>query len=215
MLWIIKEYNNIEIKQKNKPKVGIVGEILIKYHAFGNVHLVEKLEAEGAEVHAPELMGFVKYCAYNAVIKSRLLKTSKKTSIINHLALNIIDFYEHEAKKMLKKTRYEGVSNIYKLADNVEGILSTGNQTGEGWFLTGEMVELIKTGVNNIVCVQPFACLPNHIVGKAVIKKIRTLYPEANIVAIDYDPGASHTNQVNRIKLMLTVAKDNLKNKKK
>ena len=212
---IIKEYNNIEIKQKDKPKVGIVGEILIKYHAFGNDHLVEKLEAEGAEVHAPELMGFVKYCAYNGVIKARLLKTSKKASIINHLALNIIDFYEHEAKKMLKKTRYESVSNIYKLADNVDGILSTGNQTGEGWFLTGEMVELIKSGVNNIVCVQPFACLPNHIVGKAVIKKIRSLYPEANIVAIDYDPGASHTNQVNRIKLMLTVAKDNLKNKQK
>ena len=100
------------------------------------------------------------------------------------------------------------VNNIYKLADNVEGILSTGNQTGEGWFLTGEMVELIKEGITNIVCVQPFACLPNHIVGKAVIKRIRNLYPESNIVAIDYDPGASHTNQVNRIKLMLTVAKE-------
>ena len=208
---MIIDFNNIEIRQINKPKVGIVGEILIKYHAFGNDHLIEKLEAEGAEVQSPALMGFVKYCAYNAVIKEKLLKTGKKTAIINQIALNIIDYYEKESRKMLAKTRYEGVTNIYNLAENVDGILSTGNQTGEGWFLTGEMVELIKNGVTNIICVQPFACLPNHIVGKSVIKKIRNLYPEANIVAIDYDPGASHTNQVNRIKLMLTVAKDNNK----
>jgi predicted nucleotide-binding protein (sugar kinase/HSP70/actin superfamily) len=104
-------------------------------------------------------------------------------------------------------------ADIHKLAKNVDGILSTGNQTGEGWFLTGEMVELIHEGIENIVCVQPFACLPNHIVGKAVIKKIRKLYPTSNIVAIDYDPGASHTNQINRIKLMLTVAKENLGDK--
>ena len=119
--------------------------------------------------------------------------------------------YEKPIKKRLEKTRYRNVTDIYKLASNVEGILSTGNQTGEGWFLTAEMVELINEDVPNIVCVQPFACLPNHIVGKAVIKKIRSLYPDSNIVAIDYDPGASHTNQVNRIKLMLTVAKENIK----
>ena len=212
---IIKDFDNIKIKYTNKPKVGIVGEILIKYHAFGNDHLIEKLEREGAEVHSPELMGFVKYCAYNAIAKEKLLKSGKKVSIINSIFLNIIDFYEKEAKKDLAKTRFETVTNIYSLAENVEGILSTGNQTGEGWFLTGEMIELIKNGVSNIVCVQPFACLPNHIVGKAVIKKIRKLYPDANIIAIDYDPGASHTNQVNRIKLMLTVAKDNLVEKEK
>ena len=183
---------------------------MIKYHMFGNDHLIEKLEREGAEVRSPELMGFVKYSAYNAIVKNKLLKTGKKTSIINSIALSIFNFYEKEAKKMLENTRFSSVTNIYDLANNVDGILSTGNQTGEGWFLTGEMIELIKNGVNNIVCVQPFACLPNHIVGKAVIKKIRTLYPKANIVAIDYDPGASHTNQVNRIKLMLTVARENL-----
>ena len=120
----------------------------------------------------------------------------------------IIDLYEKPIKDGLKNTKYRSTTNIYELAENVEGILSTGNQTGEGWFLTAEMVELIKDGVENIVCVQPFACLPNHIVGKAVIKKIRSIYNNANIVAIDYDPGASHTNQVNRIKLMLTVAKE-------
>ena len=205
---IVSEFQQIKTRKKNLPKVGIVGEILIKYHSFGNDHLVDKLESEGAEVCVPELMGFVKYCAYNGMIKEKLLKTSKKSSFINHQVLNIIDFYERPVKNELKNTRFRDVCNIYELARNVEGILSVGNQTGEGWFLTGEMVELMKDGFTNIVCVQPFACLPNHIVGKSVIKKIRQLYPDANIVAIDYDPGASHTNQSNRIKLMLTVAKE-------
>ena len=211
---IIEDFKKIPITKKALPKVGIVGEILIKYHTFGNDNLVGKLEQEGAEVFVPELMGFVKYCAYNNIIKEKLIKKGKKLSIGSAIVLNIIDFYEKTVKDMLKDTRYRNTCNIYELAENVEGILSTGNQTGEGWFLTAEMVELIKDGINNIVCVQPFACLPNHIVGKSVIKKLRTLYKESNIVAIDYDPGASHTNQVNRIKLMLTVAKDNLKNDK-
>ena len=210
---MIQDFKQIDVELKKRPKVGIVGEILVKYHAFANDHLVEKLESEGAEVCVPELMGFVKYCAYNGMVKEKLLKTSKKDYFINHQALNIIDIYERTVKRELERTRYRSVTNIYELAENVEDILSLGNQTGEGWFLTAEMVELIKSGVDNIVCVQPFACLPNHIVGKSVIKKIRSLYPHANIVAIDYDPGASHTNQTNRIKLMLTVAKEKLKEK--
>ena len=205
---IIKDFQKIKVRKKKRPRVGIVGEILIKYHAFGNDHLVEKLEQEGAEVAVPDLMGFVKYCAYNGMIKEKLLKTSKKASFLNHQFLNIVDFYERPVKKALQGTNYRQVTNIYELANNVNGILSTGNQTGEGWFLTAEMIELIKEGISNVVCVQPFACLPNHIVGKSVIKKVRSMYPDANIVAIDYDPGASHTNQTNRIKLMLTIAKE-------
>ncbi len=208
---IVSEFDSIKISDINKPKVGIVGEILIKYHTFGNDNLVRRLENEGAEVFSPDLMGFVKYCCYNGMVKEKLLKTSKTASFLNHKALELIGFYEKCVINALAGTRFRNPTDIYELANNVNGILSQGNQTGEGWFLTGEMVELIKEGVNNIVCVQPFACLPNHIVGKAVIKKIRKLYPKANIVAIDYDPGASHTNQINRIKLMLTVAKDNLK----
>ena len=208
---IIHDFDSIPVKLTERPKVGIVGEILIKYHTFGNDDLVNRLEKEGAEVCAPELMGFVKYCAYNGIVKNKLLKTSFAYSYVCKKALDIIDWYEKTLNKELAKTRYRGSVNIYHLANNVEGILSTGNQTGEGWFLTGEMVEFIKEGINNIVCVQPFACLPNHIVGKAVIKEIRKQYPLSNIVAIDYDPGASHTNQINRIKLMLTVAKDNMK----
>ena len=158
-------------------------------------------------------MGFVKYCAYNAIIKNKLFKIGGISPFLYKQALNIIDIFENPVKKALNGTRFGTVTNIYELANNVDGILSLGNQTGEGWFLTAEMVCLMKHGVSNIVCVQPFACLPNHIVGKSVIKKFRQLYPDSNIVAIDYDPGASHTNQINRIKLMLTVAKDNIDKK--
>ena len=210
---IVSDFKKIRTKKEEKPKVGIVGEILIKYHTFGNDNLVLKLENEGAEVFAPELMGFVKYCCINAISKSDLLKTSKVSALIYKQVLNLIDIFERPVVSALKGTRYRGVTNIYELASNVDGILSLGNQTGEGWFLTAEMVEFIKDGVSNIICVQPFACLPNHIVGKSVIKKVRNDYPDANIVAIDYDPGSSHTNQVNRIKLMLTVAVENMNKK--
>ncbi len=210
---IVSDFKKIRTKKEEKPKVGIVGEILIKYHTFGNDNLVLKLENEGAEVFAPELMGFVKYCCINAISKSDLLKTSKVSALIYKQVLNLIDIFERPVVSALKGTRYRGVTNIYELASNVDGILSLGNQTGEGWFLTAEMVEFIKDGVSNIICVQPFACLPNHIVGKSVIKKVRHDYPDANIVAIDYDPGSSHTNQVNRIKLMLTVAVENMNKK--
>ena len=212
---IIDDYNKVEITNKHLPKVGIVGEILIKYHSFGNNDLVKKLEKENVEVVVPELMGFIKYCAYNSIIKEKLLKESKKQALINKEALKVISLYEKPINKKLKTTRYRTNTNIYQLAKNVNNILSTGNQSGEGWFLTAEMIELIKEDVTNIVCVQPFACLPNHVVGKAVIKKIRKLYPNSNIIAIDYDPGASSTNQSNRIKLMLTVAKENNKKRTK
>ncbi|MCI8394400.1 MAG: 2-hydroxyglutaryl-CoA dehydratase [Bacilli bacterium] len=207
---IVNDFQNIPIIKKQIPKIGIVGEILIKYHPYGNHNLIESLEKEGCEVAVPELMGFVKYCAYNNIIKEKLLDTSKTMAYFSQKLLDIIDFYEKNVRKALANTRYRSTTNIYNLAKNVEPILSKGNQTGEGWFLTAEMVELLKEGVSNIVCVQPFACLPNHIVGKSVIKKMKELYPKANIVAIDYDPGASVANQVNRIKLMLSVAKDNL-----
>ena len=207
---IVKEFKKIPTNHKILPKVGIVGEILIKYHHYGNHNLAETLEKEGCEVTVPELMGFVKYCVYNNIVKKELLKTKKTTSFISKKILDIIDYYEKTVRKELAGTKYRSTTNIYELADNVSPILSKGNQTGEGWFLTAEMIELMKEGINNIVCVQPFACLPNHIVGKSVIKRIKELYPNANIVAIDYDPGSSESNQMNRIKLMLSVAKDNL-----
>jgi len=207
---IVQDFKNIEVEDKVLPKVGIVGEILIKYHHFGNHDLANTLEIEGCEVTVPELMGFVKYCVFNNIVKTEILDGNKFISFASKKILDLIDSYEKVVRESLCDTKYRSVTNIYQLAKNVEPILSKGNQTGEGWFLTAEMVELLKEGINNILCVQPFACLPNHIVGKSVIKRMRELYPNANIVAIDYDPGSSLSNQINRMKLMLSVAKDNL-----
>ena len=208
---IIRDFDSIPIVKRDIPKVGIVGEILIKYHHYGNNHLADTLEKENMEVVVPELMGFVKYCALDPVIKSDILKTSKADKVIYNTVLDIISWYEKTTKRMLSSTRYRNLCDIKELEENVKDIISVGNQTGEGWFLTSEIVELIKEGVTNIVCVQPFACLPNHIVGKAVIKRIKEIYPDSNIIAIDYDPGSSVTNQVNRISLMVSIAKSNVK----
>lgn len=195
-----------------KPKVGIVGEILIKYQPFGNNYVGEKLEAEGAEVFYPDLMGFIKYSCTNKITNNKLIKTDSAQSKIFKIVLKFIDLFEQDELIALKNSNknYLLPSNIFELEKNVDNILSIGNQTGEGWFLTAEMVEFIKNDIKNIVCVQPFACLPNHVVGKGVIKTIREQYPEANISPIDYDPGASEANQTNRLKLLMSVAKDNL-----
>ena len=195
-----------------KPKVGIVGEILIKYQPFGNNYVGKKLEVEGAEVFYPDLMGFIKYSCTNKITNNKLIKTDSVQSKIFKIVLKFIDLFEQDELIALKNSNknYLLPSNIFELEKNVDNILSIGNQTGEGWFLTAEMVEFIKNDIKNIVCVQPFACLPNHVVGKGVIKTIREQYPEANISPIDYDPGASEANQTNRLKLLMSVAKDNL-----
>ena len=206
---IVEDFEKIELDtSKEKPKVGIVGEILIKYHPFGNNFVADLLEKEGAEVVLPDFMGFIKFIASNKVISNQMLKNDNKKAIEN---------FEKDSKKALAKSKkgYLPTSDIWHLADNVKSVLSTGNQTGEGWFLTAEMLEYMENDIPNIVCVQPFACLPNHVVGKGVIKTIRDKFPEANIVPVDYDPGASEANQTNRIKLLMTVAKDNLKVKQK
>ena len=218
MYKIVDDFEKIEFKDsKPKPKVGIVGEILIKYHHFGNNNVAALLEKEGAEVVLPDFMGFVKFIASNKVISNDMLKNDNKKAMIFNAAIKLMEIMEKDAKKALAKSKkgYLPPVDIWHLADNVKSVLSTGNQTGEGWFLTAEMLEYMEYDIQNIVCVQPFACLPNHVVGKGVIKTIRDMYPDANIVPIDYDPGASETNQTNRLKLLMTVAKDNLKNKKK
>ena len=196
-----------------KPRVGIVGEVLIKYHPFGNNFVANVLEQEGAEVILPDFMGFVKFIATHKITFNQLLKIDKAKATIFKAAIKLIDIFEKDLKIALgnSKKDYLPPCNIWHLEDKVKNILSIGNQTGEGWFLTAEMVEYIEHNIPNIVCVQPFACLPNHIVGKGVIKTIRETYPNANITPVDYDPGASESNQTNRLKLLMTVAKDNLK----
>ena len=208
---MIAEFDAIPTLNIKKPRVGIVGEILVKFSPAANNQLVELLEHEGAEAVVPDLMDFMYYCFYNQLYKAENLGTSKKAAKISELGIKAI--------KMLRKPMAEAFessehfiapSDIYETANAASDIVSLGNQTGEGWFLTGEMLELIHSGTPNIVCTQPFGCLPNHVVGKGVIKELRKRHPEANIVAIDYDPGASEVNQLNRIKLMLSTAQKNL-----
>ena len=210
---IVNDFEKIELDtSKEKPRVGIVGEVLIKYHPFGNNYVADLLEKEGAEVILPDFMGFVKFMATHKITFNKLLNTNKTSSKIMKVAINLIDILEKDLKIALANSKkgYLPPCDIWHLESKVKDVLSIGNQTGEGWFLTAEMIEYIEHGIPNIVCVQPFACLPNHVVGKGVIKTIRSMYPDANISPVDYDPGASETNQANRIKLLMTVAKDNL-----
>ena len=209
---MIRDFDNIPVHEIAKPKVGIVGEILVKFAPAANNHLVELLEAEGAEAVVPDLIDFLLYCFYNQIYKAEELGCSKKTALFCKAGIKAIETARGSARKAFEKSlHFTPPVSIYEIADYAKDIVSLGNQTGEGWFLTGEMVELIHSGVNNIVCTQPFGCLPNHVVGKGVIKELRKLYPLSNIVAIDYDPGASEVNQLNRIKLMLSTAHKNLK----
>lgn len=209
---IVKVFDTLEINDEVKPKVGIVGEILVKYHPTANNNIVDVLEKEGAEVVVPELLDFFLYCCYNSKFKNRYLSGSSIVKTGCDIAISYIESYRKVVIKELQNSeRFGYPSSINNLAKKAANVVSLGNQTGEGWLLTGEMVELIEIDVNNIVCIQPFACLPNHITGKGMIKALKSKYPLANIVAVDYDPGASEVNQLNRIKLMMSVAFKNLK----
>ena len=208
---IVKEFDELELVDIKKPKVGIVGEILVKFMPLANNFIVELLEEEGAEAVCPDLIDFFMYSLYNANFKAEYLGKKKSSAKINNFLIWFIERYRKCANDALAASkRFHPTVPIQKLAEYASPIVSCGNQTGEGWFLTGEMIELIKSGVPNIVCTQPFGCLPNHVVGKGVIKELRHQYPYSNIVAVDYDPGASEVNQLNRIKLMLSTAGKNL-----
>ncbi|HEY5560775.1 MAG TPA: acyl-CoA dehydratase activase-related protein [Clostridiaceae bacterium] len=208
---IVQDFDNLEITQEKKPKIGLVGEILVKFHPTANNNVVDIMEKEGCEAVMPDLIDFLLYCAYNANYKHDKLSGTGKAKFYSNAAILAIESYRRDMKKALNKSkRFTAPKTISELGASAEPIISLGNQTGEGWFLTAEMVELIETGAKNIICMQPFACLPNHVTGKGVIKELKRKYPGANITAIDYDPGASEVNQLNRIKLMLSVAFKNL-----
>ena len=209
---IIRDFENLEIyEDMKKPRVGVVGEILVKFHPTANNDLVNLLEREGAEAVVPDLLTFGLYCCYNATQKEKYLGGTRKGRIIANALAKVIEWYQKPLMKALEKSkRFDRPEDIRTLGEYAKKVVSLCNQTGEGWFLTAEMIELIHSGVPNIVCTQPFGCLPNHVVGKGVIKELRKQYPISNIVAIDYDPGASEVNQLNRIKLMLSSAEKNL-----
>lgn len=204
---IIADFDAIDLQDIVKPRVGVVGEILVKYSPTANNDIVRLLEAEGAEAVVPDMVGFMNYSLYNQIWRYQNLGMAKKSKWIAEFAIGLIERIQKPMDRALRASqRFEGLHSIYQLADDASKILSIGNHTGEGWFLTGEMIDLLKSDVTNIVCMQPFGCLPNHVVGKGVIKELRHQYPKANIAAIDYDPGVSMVNQLNRIRLMLATA---------
>ena len=208
---IVEEFDAIPRTGEIKPKVGVVGEILVKFHPTANNDIVGLLENEGAEAVVPDLLNFFLYGLYNNIFKEKYLGFKHTTTVVTTLAIKFIENARKPMQEALKKSKhFQPTADIALLGELAAPIVSLGNQTGEGWFLTAELVELIHSGVLNNICTQPFACLPNHVTGKGIIKELKRQYPLSNIVAIDYDPGASEVNQLNRIKLMLSVANKNL-----
>lgn len=199
-------FEQIGIKSLKLPLVGIVGEIYIKYSPLGNNHLEDYLLEHESEPVVPPILDFFLFKMDYRALEVELYGGKRlKQHLINY-AIQVIDGRRKWINARLARTRFRSLGDFESLKKCAEGLANRGNRMGEGWLLTAEMVHLIKEGVPNIVCAQPFGCLPNHITGKGTMKPIRSHYPEANIVAIDYDPGASRANQENRIKLMLNYA---------
>ena len=206
----VEKFDAIERLDIKKPKVGVVGEILVKFHPTANNSVVKVIEGEGAEAVVPSLLDFILYTLYNERFVYENLGGKFLTYHIKNMIVSYIENYRKHLRDALKKSKsYSSPPTIQEIAKGAEKVMSLGHQTGEGWFLTGEMIELITSGVKNIICVQPFACLPNHVTGKGMAKELKRLFSGANIAAIDYDPGASEVNQLNRIKLMLSRAFEN------
>lgn len=208
---IVKDFDELPLLDIKKPRVGLVGEILVKFHPTANNQIVDIIEREGGEAVMPDLIDFFQYCFYSTTFERKHFNATAKATKLCEFAVKAVDFLRKDMIKALEKSkRFDPPASIEHLADKAKEVVSIGNQTGEGWFLTGEMIELIESGAPNIVCMQPFGCLPNHVTGKGAIKALRKKYPQSNIVAVDYDPGASEVNQLNRIKLMLSTAFKNL-----
>ncbi len=212
---IVEDFDTLPlVGEGTKPRVGVVGEILVKFHPTANNQIVDVIEREGCEAVVPGLAEFFLFGIAGGIFQKDPLGRSAKGALGSRIGLWAIAKLRAPVTRALKaSSRFEPPADIYELAEYASEILSLCNSMGEGWLLTAEMVELIRTGAPNVVCTQPFACLPNHVVGKAVIKELRRRYPDSNIVAVDYDPGASEVNQLNRIKLMISVAKANLAEK--
>ncbi|MFA5527674.1 MAG: acyl-CoA dehydratase activase-related protein [Peptostreptococcales bacterium] len=212
---IVRDFDAIEVVDKKIPRVGVVGEILVKYHPAANNDIVKIIEDEGGEAVVPDLIDFFLYGMHSKTFNYKHLSGKFSTMFTNNIGIWYIERIRKIVREaLLKSKRFEAPLKIEQIAEKAQTVLSLGHQCGEGWLLTGEMIELIESGASNIVCLQPFACLPNHVTGKGMIKALRTNYEYANIVPIDYDPGTSEVNQLNRIKLMMSTAFKNLENMK-
>jgi len=204
------DFAAIPVQRTPKVKVGVVGEIYVKYSPLGNNDLERFLATQDCETNLPGLMGFMQYCIYNMGETARLYGGTLLQKRVPDMILKYIEQTEAVMLRVLKGHGFHAPMPFRELVKLADGVIGTGNKMGEGWLLTCEMIELIRAGYENIVCAQPFGCLPNHICGKGMINKLRELYPQANITPIDYDPSATRVNQENRIKLMLAVARDRL-----
>jgi predicted CoA-substrate-specific enzyme activase len=204
---IISDFTALPIDPTPRPRVGIVGEILVKYHANANEKLVEIVEAEGGEAVVPDLAGFISYCLYDPVFANMKLSGKLLPRIAGQAGISALEFMRRPITKALAGTRFGETHNVYDMAELAKSAVSPANQAGEGWLLSAEMMRLIDSGVKNILCIQPFACLPNHITGKGVMKELKRRYKGANILALDYDISVSNVNQLNRIKLLMASAR--------
>ncbi len=214
--YIAKSFDELNLDLSHAiPKVGVVGEIYVKYASLGNNRLEEFLVSQHAEVMVPGLYGFILYTLYNGLYDRELYHTSLKGALLNKFLIKYLRKREKLMIDAISKTKFTPMKYFSHTKDLSEGVLSHGTKMGEGWLLTAEMMELVEIGYGNIVCAQPFGCLPNHICGKGVMKKIKSIHPDANIVAIDYDPSATKVNQENRIKLMLAIARERIKEDEK
>ena len=209
MFKMIREFDKLPLRNiKRKPRVGLVGEILLKYHPDANNRAARIIEQEGGEAVIPDLMDFMLYGFYDHIFNYKYLQGSWKAYAVSISSIALLEFCRWSMRLGLALSkRFEPPVFFKNLRKKIRGLVSLGHQTGEGWLLTAEIVELLEAGVNNILCMQPFGCLPNHITGKGFVKEIKKRFPKANIIAVDYDPGASESNQVNRIKLMMSISK--------
>ncbi|MGE1062687.1 acyl-CoA dehydratase activase-related protein [Megasphaera paucivorans] len=209
---MISEFDAIPMCDEKKPRIGLVGEIYVKFHPIANNHIVRMIEEEGGEIIVSGLADFFYYGLLDNQFRHKYLSGSWLSSTASKTAVRILNWYRKPYKEAVEKSRhFDPITSIYEIANDAKEYLSLGHEAGEGWFLTGDMIDLIKRGAKNIVCLQPFACLPNHVTGKGMIKTLKAAFPETGIVAIDYDPGASSVNQTNRLKLMLATTFESIR----
>jgi predicted nucleotide-binding protein (sugar kinase/HSP70/actin superfamily) len=215
MRLIAEQFDSLPLRSEKKIKVGIVGEIYIKYAPLGNNNLEDFLVSEGVETVLPGILDFIIFKADNRVEDCKIYGGNPLKRIFFNFVVNLLKKRQQELIDIVNTTKFRAPENYSAIKESVRDYLGYGNKMGEGWLLTGEMLELINSGVENIVCAQPFGCLPNHVVGKGMFRKIKENHANSNIVAIDFDPGATRINQENRIKLMLANAKLSSKKNKK
>ena len=208
-LQMAKEFAAIECTDTPKPQVGIVGEILLKYHPQANLNILEELFAEGAEPRLGDISSFLLYCLYDPIFQAKALKGPKMRALTSGLFVQYFESLRSIANEALCQAGFKAMPTLKEHLARLNSLMSPAQQAGEGWLLTAEMVEFLEAGAPNVLCLQPFACLPNHITGKGVMRVLRQLYPNANLCAIDFEAGTSHANFSNRLKLFMAQARDN------